>query len=281
MRLLANLERQNKPPLVFIGFVLIGVIGLIDYATGAEFAFSVFYMLPISLVTWATDQRSGLLASITSAAIWFAADITTAHSYSSPFIPIWNSLIRLAFFVIITLLLSSLKRSLELSHTDFLTSAGNARFFYEIAQMEINRLERTRRPFTVAYIDLDNFKSVNDQFGHAAGDQVLIALVSAIRNMVRKTDLVARLGGDEFAILFPETDQESARVIFNKVQDSFLKVMRQKGWPVTFSVGLLTCLTTPDTSQELVRVADRLMYTAKADGKNTVKYAAYPDGSKR
>jgi GGDEF domain-containing protein len=166
VNILASLEKQSESLIVFAGFILIGIIGFIDYLIGYEFAFSVFYVLPISLVTWFTNQRLGFGASVASAMVWLIADITTGQSYSSPFIPFWNSFIRFAFFIIITLLLSSLKSSLELAHTDHLTSAINSRYFYEITQMEINRFQRNRHPFTVAYIDLDNFKTVNDRFGH-------------------------------------------------------------------------------------------------------------------
>ncbi|MBI5966012.1 MAG: GGDEF domain-containing protein [Chloroflexi bacterium] len=275
MNILTSLEKQSKPLLIFEGFILIGIIGFIDYLTGHEFAFSVFYALPISMIAWFTNRRLGLAASVVSAIVWLAADITTAQSYSFPLIPIWNSFIRLAFFIIIANLLSSLKSTLELAHTDHLTSAINSRYFYEILQMEINRSQRNQCPFTIAYIDIDNFKAVNDKLGHTAGDQVLITLVNSIRNIIRKSDFISRLGGDEFAVLFPETDQETAHIIFSKIRSRFMEVMQQKNWPITFSVGVLTCRVAPHTTDELIRMADELMYSAKSDGKNTVKYSMY------
>lgn len=275
MKILASLEQQSKPFLVFAGLILIGIIGFVDYWTGYEFAFSVFYVFPISLVTWFTNQQLGLVASVTSAIVWLIADITSGQSYSSPLIPFWNSFIRFAFFIIITLLLSSLKSSLQLAHTDHLTTAINSRYFYEIVQMEINRSQRNQHPFTVAYIDIDNFKAVNDQLGHVVGNQVLITLVNSIRIIIRKSDFIARLGGDEFAILFPETDQEAARMIFSKIQSDLTEVVRQKNWLITFSVGVLTCRAALHTTDEVIRMADELMYSAKSSGKNTVKYSVY------
>ena len=275
MNILASLEKQSKSRLVFAGYVLIVIIGFIDYLTGYELAFSIFYVLPIFLVTWFTNQRLGFVTSVSSAIVWLVADIATGQTYSSPFIPLWNSLIRFAFFIIITILLSWLKSSLELAHKDHLTSAINSRYFYEIVQMEINRSLRNQQPFTVAYIDIDNFKAVNDQFGHMVGNQVLITLVNSVSKVIRKSDLIARLGGDEFAVLFPETDQDAARIIFSKIQNSFGKAAQQKNWSVTFSVGILTCKVAPLTTDELIRKADELMYLAKSDGKNTVKYSTY------
>ncbi len=227
------------------------------------------------MVTWFTNQRFGLVISVASAIVWLVADVSTGQTYSSPFIPLWNSFIRFAFFIIITILLSSLKSSLELAHTDHLTSAINSRYFYEIVQMEINRFQRNQRPFTVAYIDIDNFKAVNDQFGHIIGDQVLITLVNSVSKVIRKSDFIARLGGDEFAVLFPETDQEAARIIFAKIQNSFVEAAQQKNWSITFSVGVLVCKVAPPTTDELIRKADELMYLAKSDGKNTIRYSTY------
>ena len=279
MKILSSIEKQNKSILVFAGFMLIGIIGYVDYLTGYEFAFSVFYVFPIYLITWLTNQRSGLMASIASAVTWLVADITTGHPYSHPLIPIWNTLIRLSFFVIITFLLASLKNALqrekELSLTDYLTSASNSRHFYEAAQMEIDRFQRYQHPFTVAYIDFDNFKTMNDQFGHTKGDLILQTVVSFIRKKTRKTDMVARLGGDEFALLLPETDQESAQIIFANLHSGLLDEMRKNNWSITFSIGVVTCKVSPHTTDELVKMADELMYSVKSNGKNTVKYSVY------
>jgi len=279
VKILLSLEKQNKSVFVFAGFILIGVIGFVDYITGYEFAFSVFYVFPIYLITWLTNQRSGFVASIASTIMWLVADMASGHPYSHPFIPIWNALIRLAFFVIITFLLASLKsawqREKELSHIDYLTTASNSRHFYEVVQMEINRFQRYQHPFTVAYIDLDNFKTMNDKFGHDKGDLILQTVVSFIRKKTRKTDMIARLGGDEFALLFPETDQESAQIIFTNIHRSLLDEMQQNNWSITFSVGIVTCKVSPHTTEELVKMADELMYSVKSNGKNTVKYSIY------
>lgn len=275
MNILASLEKQNKLLLFFEGLILIGIIGFVDYLTGHEFAFSVFYVLPILLVTWFTNQRVGIVMSASSAIAWLIADIAARQVDVFPLIPLWNSLVRLTFFLIITILLSSLKESLKWARTDHLTSAINSRYFYDILQMEIIRSQRNQHPFTIAYIDIDDFKAVNDQFGHVVGNQVLTTLVDSIRNIVRKSDFIARLGGDEFTILFPETDQEAAHIIFSKIQRDLMEIMRQKNWLITFSAGILTCKVAPHTTDEVIRIADELMYSAKSDGKNTVKYSIY------
>ena len=97
VKFVASLEKQSKPLLVFVGFILIGIIGLIDYLSGAALGFSVFYVLPISLVTWVTSRRLGIIASLVSAFAWLVADIS-AQFLPFPVIAFWNSLIRLRFF---------------------------------------------------------------------------------------------------------------------------------------------------------------------------------------
>jgi diguanylate cyclase (GGDEF)-like protein len=279
MKFLADLEKRNRPLQLFLGLVLILAIGVIDFVTGYELAFSLFYVLPIALITWLTDRRFGLAASVISAIVWLVADLASQHVYSNPLIPIWNTLIRLAFFVIITLLLSALRMALqresELARVDYLTGALNSRYFYDLAQREIDLFQRYQHPFTLAYLDLDNFKAVNDQLGHATGDQVLRKVVSSVKANLRKTDMVARMGGDEFVMLLPETNQKSAEVVLSRLQLHLLEEMHNNDWQITFSTGVLTCTAAPDSPDGLVMLADDLMYAAKHDGKNTFKFMTY------
>ena len=279
MELLANFEKQSTFFRIVAGFSLIGAIGIVDFLSGYELAFSLFYVIPISLLTWYTSRSLGIVASLASALVWLGADITSGHHYSHPLIPIWNILIRLAFFVLFTVLLSAIRsageRERELARMDYLTGAVNSRLFYELAQMEIERLHRYGHPFTLAYIDLDNFKSVNDQFGHSMGDQVLRTVVTTARKHLRVTDVVARLGGDEFALLLPETRQESAHVALSKIQGYLLEEMQQSNWPITFSIGVVTCTSAPERTDELVKIADELMFSVKRNGKNAIKYSTF------
>jgi diguanylate cyclase (GGDEF)-like protein len=280
MNLLEILEKQGNPYYVLAAaFTLTGIIGVVDFLTGYEIALSLFYVLPVALVTWLTSRRFGLVTSLAGAIVWFWADVASGHPYPHPLIPVWNTIIRFGFFVIIALLLSALRKAMErereLARRDNLTGAMNSRFFYDLAQMEIDRFQRYEHPFTLAYIDLDNFKAVNDQFGHPAGDQVLRTVVNSAGKYLRKTDVFARLGGDEFVLLLPETNEESARVALSKIQDGFIEEMRLGNWPITFSIGVLTCSAAPHTTEELVMMADKLMYSVKRDGKNAIKYATY------
>jgi diguanylate cyclase (GGDEF)-like protein len=281
LNFLASFEKRSKPFVIAVAFALIGVVGILDFLTGYEFEFLLFYLIPIFLVTWITGQRVGILASLVSALVSFISDVAAGKAYSHPLIYVWNTLMEFAFFVVIALLLSMLKRALEhekeLSNTDYLTGAVNSRVFYDSLQTEINRSQRYKNPFTIAYIDLDNFKTVNDEFGHNTGDQVLRFVVNQVRKHLRKTDIVARLGGDEFALLLPETNQESAQIVLAKLQYDILAETQQNNWPVTISIGVLTCIDTPHAAEEVVKMVDDLMYSVKRGSKNDIKYATYTD----
>lgn len=278
MDFLANLEKQNKPLMLLLGFALTATVGFFDALTGHEVAFSLFYVMPIFLVSWSVGRWGGVAASLASAVFWLVADWESGNTYSSGFIPVWNTIIRLGFFLIITILLSTLRSTVNrergLARIDTLTGAVNSRSFHELAQMEIDRFQRYHHPFTLAYIDLDNFKAVNDGFGHSTGDRALSTVTSFVREHTRRTDIVTRLGGDEFGLLLPETGQERARTVIANLQKGLTEEMKQHGWPVTFSIGVLTCTTAPPTSDALIKMADELMYAVKHEGKNAAKYSA-------
>ena len=171
MDFLANLEKKSKRFTISLSLVLIVVVGLLDFFTGYEIAFSLFYVVPIALISWFIGRSSGVITSVVCALVWFGADRATGHLSMHPFITLWNTLVRFSFFIIITMLLSAVKNTMqrekELTRADNVTGALTSRFFYGVLQMEVNRSQRNQRPFTLAYIDLDNFKTVNDQFGHA------------------------------------------------------------------------------------------------------------------
>jgi len=272
---------EKRKPIFWMvsGVICIALIGGLDYLTGYEIAFSLFYLIPVVLVTWYAGKRAGIAASVASALVWLLADLLAGHAYAHPVISIWNGLIRLSFFIIVASLLSDLRKAhqveKELAGTDTLTGAVNTRSFSELVHMEIKRSQRNRQPFTIVSIDLENFKLVNDRFGHSMGDKVLCAIVKQAKSQLRKADVVARIGGDEFAFLLPETNQAAAKVAIHRVQNSLQDEMSKNNWPVTFSMGVLTCVKTTQTSDELIMRANELMYWAKRNGQNSIQYSVY------
>ncbi len=269
-----------RPAVLLIGIAGLSVVALIDFITGFEVSFALFYVVPISFGAWYASQKTAILFSIVSAAAWQEANRLAGQTYASPATPYWNAVTRLGFFLIISMLLSMLKQNLEreqtLSRTDPLTGINNRRAFEEAAVAELARLRRFAHPLTVVYIDLDNFKGVNDRFGHVTGDRLLVVIAKTLVGNLRSTDVVARLGGDEFGLLLPGTDAQAARIIVPKICQDLLEEMRVNQWPVTFSIGVSICLRAPRNVENLTKMADDQMYAAKSKGKNAISYAVYP-----
>ena len=276
MRAIEFLQRQSKGCIVSAGVVLVLALWGIDYVTGPDFSFVVFYLLPVFLVTWFAGKQAGIAISLMSGVAWYVADVLTASADAHPAIPYLNLATKLGFFLVVNLTVSSLRVSLErereMARTDYLTQVANSRYFAEIASREIRRAGRYQHPFTVAYLDIDDFKSVNDRWGHSTGDELLALVAETITNNIRATDSIARLGGDEFALLLPETGYDAASVVMQKVQQSLQSAMGRKGWPVTFSIGVVTFRTPPDSVDGMIRVADAFMYSVKHSGKNRIKH---------
>lgn len=250
--------------------ILVALLAALDEATGIEVSFALFYVGPVFLAAWFAGPWPGVTIAVLSAAAWQVANKLAGETFSDPIIPLWNSFSRLTVLVVISVLLTRLKRALEreqaLSRLDPLTRVANARAFHESAQDEITRARRHQRPVTILFVDLDNFKQVNDLAGHAAGDAVLRSVAGTLLRAVRDTDRVARLGGDEFVVLFPETDCRAAAVAIGHLQKQLLEEMQRNGWPVTFSMGARTYSEPPQSPDELIQSADTLMYAAKQKG---------------
>ncbi len=258
-----------------IGYVLLAAVVYADYITGPDVSVQFFYLIPITFLAWFDGRLSALIIGIISAGAVLGVILVTAAQSSSPLpIPLWNAGVAAAIFVSFALSLSTLRSALrrlgELSQTDPLTEISNRRSFQETAVTELSRARRTGRPFSLMYIDLDNFKHVNDTFGHQAGDSLLRTIGAELRSATRSTDVVARLGGDEFAVLLPETDGDGAADAAAKVRARLHACMNLGGWPVTFSIGVVSCSRLPESVDLVMEAADRLMYSVKKSGKNGI-----------
>jgi diguanylate cyclase (GGDEF)-like protein len=158
----------------------------------------------------------------------------------------------------------------KLADRDPLTGFYNHRFLHERLGEEVVRTQRVRRPLSVLMLDLDDFKLVNDTFGHLFGDRVLTWTSELIRSTLRASDIPARYGGDEFAIILPETDATDARSAAERILEAFREhafVGEQRGpVPIGASIGVATYPTDGRTALDLIAAADRALYRVKRDG---------------
>ena len=255
---------------------LVVVLGLLDQLESHFLSLLIFYLIPISIAAWLVSQWAGLFMLVMSIGFWVADDVVSSHSYLRPEVPYWDIASKVVFCVIFIRILHSLQISLrsekERARIDHLTGVANSRHFFELAEREINRANRYTRPVSLAYMDLDNFKSVNDTHGHKAGDELLKVVAGALKKAVRTSDIVARVGGDEFAVLFPETGFAGVERVAPRIKQSITEAMKQRGWPVTPTIGVVTCAHPKCKFDALMTAADNLMYSAKKSGKNSIKH---------
>ena len=278
MKIISFLGRQPMP-FVFVSFTLVVLIGAVDYLTGADISFALFYLIPIGLVSWYVGWSMGALVAILCILAWFLSDYFLGVLRWDSIAPYWNTAVMLGVFLAFAFTVSALKSSVDyekqITRTDALTEAANTRGFYELAARELEIARRYKHPFTVIYMDIDDLKRVNDHFGHQTGDAVLRVVADTITRNLRSVDAVARLGGDEFAVLLPETGYEQADVAIRRLRDRLTGAMSRNDWAVTFSLGAVTFADPPPTVDDMVQHADNLMYSVKDDGKNAVKHERF------
>jgi diguanylate cyclase (GGDEF)-like protein len=268
---------SRSPASVAVGLVLCVLgLGLMDYLSGFEISFALFYVPPVLAAAWLVGPRLATPLSLLAAVAWQMANFLAGERLSHGWIYAWNGATRLGFFLVCGFLLSrlrsSLKREQGLSRTDALTGLANTRAFREVAAAELLRAGRYGHTVTLVALDLDDFKIVNDRLGHEAGDAALRVVAEEMLRGTRRTDCAARIGGDEFAILLPETNAEVARAVIGRLHTALQSSMASRGWPIGFSIGIVTLSTPSEPLQEVLRVADEALYSAKSAGKNRIEH---------
>lgn len=285
--------------LTFASGALLGTIGWVDYISGPDIGFSLFYILPVLAAGWYVGRRSALVAALIASLVWFAADLSWRGADWLP-VTLWNWGTRLAIFVLLGLLAANqrrakaaleatqatlqqaLAREEQLSRTDPLTGLANGRAFLETLKRELDRARRAGAALCVAYLDIDNFKRVNDTRGHNAGDLLLHQVATALREEIRGGDVAARLAGDEFAVLLWNAD----RTQVERVAERWIRRIGELGAEqpelgLGASVGIAWFSSAPETEDEVVKAADAAMYRAKAAGKNRVALEVQGDPAER
>jgi len=275
------LDKRSAKPLSLAAIFLVLLIGVLDYLSGFELSFSIFYLVPVSFVAWYTGFYPTMLVCLISAGTWFIVDFNSGHPYSHMLIPYWNAFVRLGIFVILGRLIMIIKSRLlieeQLARHDGLTGLMNARTFFEVFSTIFDMAKRYHHPTTIAYIDLDDFKKINDRLGHVQGDEVLKKIAAVMTDQKRQTDFVARLGGDEFAVLFPETDIAGASAAMSTLRERLTQVIKTNKWPIGLSIGVASLQNTSITASEAINLADNLMYKVKKSGKNNIIFEEFTD----
>lgn len=262
-----------------VSAILVILAGIGDYVSADDVAFTLIYLAPVALAAWEAGRTSALVIAAAAALCALLGNLGHVPPLS-PVVQFWNLLTELGVFATVAALVASLKQRLvfesERALTDVLTGLKNRRGFQEAALAEIERARRNEQPFTLALVDLDDFKRVNDTLGHEAGDDVLVAVSDLLRERLRVVDVVCRVGGDEFALLLPETAASEAAAAFGDLLVQVSSAMQERGWPVGLSVGAVTFNSAPQSLDAALRETDILLYEAKRAGKGQSRHETFP-----
>lgn len=268
---LEYLEELPKSLIIILSFVLLAAIAVADYLTG-RVNLSVFYLIPVIMITWLWGNIGGILMSILATTVSFIINLAIV-GYFEPPTTYWDKAVMLVTSLVIVYIISAFKNEKTLARRDALTGISNRKHFYELAKAEMKRSHSLGYPLTLAYIDLDNFRGINHLFGNSVGDEVLSLISGVIKSVTRSQDTVARLGGDEFAIMLP--GMEPAKQVISKVLKNLSDIKGingRNGLVITCSIGAVTYLEPPESLDKMLTQATALMYYVKENGKNNVKY---------
>lgn len=262
----------------------IGLVGLVDWATGPHIGLSLFYLAPVTWSGWALGRRMAVISAMSAAAVWFLAEVAWPHDYPLA-ISIWNAVTRTVIFVALGVLLARVRadrhrleeanavlqaravRESLLARTDPTTGLANRRAFSEALAAELAHVSRSGDSLGVAYVDLDGFKQINDNAGHAAGDEALARVAASLRQLIRASDTVARIGGDEFAVLLRGASASDAAKLGDRIVRGISRLrVGSSATALGASVGVAIAGAHPTDAHGLLLRADRAMYVAKLAG---------------
>ncbi len=244
-----------------------------NVSTPPQIKLGLLYLVPVMIATWYAGLFWGTVFTLLSMALRMQVELNQLAEHTT----LWaSSLNQISFAAVCGIAMSAFRNIQKtqlmlhaLATHDPLTQVLNARSFEQRLTQELERNRRYKRPMALLYLDLDDFKTVNDSHGHQTGDAVLRLVADAIRGAVRQADAVGRMGGDEFAVLMPETDAVLADAAAQRLA-SGVGIVFEGSPQVTASIGLVSCTATDAGTDAVLRRADQAMYDAKRAGKNRV-----------
>jgi diguanylate cyclase (GGDEF)-like protein len=277
-----NMFALSRRLAVALGAGMLLCAAFIDYLTTAEVSVSAIYLFAILTVSWNCGASWGFLFAAIAFAFQVALGLMDGHPFTSNrsfFFAQGNVLLEYSIAILLTAQLRRLlERERHTARVDLLTGVRNRQGFHEVLESEVERHVRNGASFCLAYIDVDDFKGVNDRYGHAEGDRLLEAVGHVTAKSIRRSDTVGRLGGDEFAVFFPETNQAEAMAIEFKLREALTTITQPRPWwSVSFSIGIATFVSMPKSADAAMAYVDQLMYRAKRGGKSNTVSGVYDD----
>ena len=258
---------KNKKTLfhwILFNMIAAAMVLTVDFFIPIRTPSLIFYTVPILLIAWIMGKWEGLAIAFVIAIGWLVDGLFILQGDLRSARMLFNLFLKLNFSFVLIFLLTELRLSLarekEMSRTDHLTNLPNRRYLFEVLNSLISKKTMQVVKIAVAYLDLDNFKGVNDQYGHCTGDHALVIIAKTIKNSIRSVkrgtraaDIVARVGGDEFVMLFEDIGHNETKIVINRLQKELLKVMEENGWTVTFSIGVVTFDKIPSDAEKIIK----------------------------
>ena len=257
-----------------MALVAVAGFAMLDYISGPDVGFGVFYALIVMGATFHAGWVAGAITAILSSGVGLSARLFYASGDVTVAAALWNLGNELAVFASLVVVLHHGRHLLDKlasqSRMDLLTGALNTRGVLESFERERARAIRHASPLTLAFIDLDGMKRVNDELGHGEGDEMLRTLASSVLSSIRESDVFGRVGGDEFALILPDTDEQDAVKAIQRLRSVVNRRTHDRGPYISVSVGVVTFRRDPPAAVDALRAADALMYVAKRAGGNRV-----------
>jgi diguanylate cyclase (GGDEF)-like protein len=209
------------------------------------------------------DTQTPTYVGIALALIWSATEMAISWPDFPMIVFVLNTFTRSVIFTIIGRVLIKLWREREYARKDILTGLANRVEFLDRLAIEQGHSERSGRPYSLRFIDIDNFKALNDTHGHQVGDDALRILALILRKCSRKVDVATRIGGDEFVLLLLDTDEQTCEVMIRRIEAAAKQAFEGKFWPISVSIGKTTKIGKTKEVDWVIRLADENMYEAK------------------